>query len=724
MVAARSSEEKWEALREDVLQNAVNFLLHPRVKGSPIMQQRSFLVEKGLTNVEIEEAFRRVLDPSSNASSNTVATREGSTLIQQPMAQLVPSNSLPVVQTHSRPYWSQMAWAVSFLLAACTGTGFLFKRLLLQKLKLWIRRVVLEDDVGFVFSQKKLDEEVTMAAMVAVKSASTAAAEVASASQEMIKMHAEEKHYVSNIIQALEAHTLELTKAMTMMEGIMEARPKQLTSTKAQSIEKQYTIEDKSLEHIQTPQKLSISNVNLIETSINRDKDKCLEVPQSSRPDRAPHSASYLEVMAMLERGETPPGIQEINDKPPNPHQLPSVSCLHPKPKPWETARANSDNKILKLMTYNSSANAENHLKSAHTGNGLNQVNGPSCVQHLPSLPTSSSEGKGVVTASVNAVPWGRQRKAEQEQYSLPSFSENTVKTTEDAESAATGPLVTCSGSQDENGIHDDGHKRSTYLVSPLNVIPGVATTMKYCEGLQGEKIASSSLRESSLVPSSSGMPFNSEDVPGLVTANELKHTRRTALQSLLHSEGEDKGLEEITTFEVPSCVPDPVKFCEKGMQDDSKSSLVFSEVPEFEKFSLPVFPQGAQISSLTTGSDCVSTSVAESYQHLELKDKECEEPVETPFPDVVEMINVHRLEAQPLFNPQDSLQSSLSTTSMSANSQAMQNFFPTNEAVESKLDLVSESLEQECQRPLEQMKNMLSDEHQSGPSEIKEPEG
>ncbi len=47
-------------MREDYIQNAVNFLGHPKVKGSPVFYRRSFLEKKGLTKEEIDEAFRRV----------------------------------------------------------------------------------------------------------------------------------------------------------------------------------------------------------------------------------------------------------------------------------------------------------------------------------------------------------------------------------------------------------------------------------------------------------------------------------------------------------------------------------------------------------------------------------------------------------------------------------------------------------------------------------------
>ncbi|VFQ93805.1 unnamed protein product [Cuscuta campestris] len=49
-----------EPIREDQVQNAVEFLADPKVKGSPVMYKRSFLERKGLTKEKIDESFRRV----------------------------------------------------------------------------------------------------------------------------------------------------------------------------------------------------------------------------------------------------------------------------------------------------------------------------------------------------------------------------------------------------------------------------------------------------------------------------------------------------------------------------------------------------------------------------------------------------------------------------------------------------------------------------------------
>lgn len=49
-----------ESMREEQVQNAVKFLSHPKVMGSPVVYRCSFLEKKGLTKEEIDEAFRRV----------------------------------------------------------------------------------------------------------------------------------------------------------------------------------------------------------------------------------------------------------------------------------------------------------------------------------------------------------------------------------------------------------------------------------------------------------------------------------------------------------------------------------------------------------------------------------------------------------------------------------------------------------------------------------------
>ena len=62
-------------------------------------------------------------------------------------------------------------------------------------------------------------------------------------------------------------------------------------------------------------------------------------VPASTNPSVSQHPKSYMEIMAMIQRGEIPPGIKEINDSPPNPDQPLPKPHMAPRSKPWEVAQ-------------------------------------------------------------------------------------------------------------------------------------------------------------------------------------------------------------------------------------------------------------------------------------------------------------------------------------------------------------------------------------------------
>ena len=47
-----------QPMREDYVENAVKFLSHPKVRGSPVVYRGCFLEKKGLTFQEIDEARR------------------------------------------------------------------------------------------------------------------------------------------------------------------------------------------------------------------------------------------------------------------------------------------------------------------------------------------------------------------------------------------------------------------------------------------------------------------------------------------------------------------------------------------------------------------------------------------------------------------------------------------------------------------------------------------
>ncbi|KAF5732147.1 peroxisomal membrane protein PEX14 [Tripterygium wilfordii] len=80
--------------------------------------------------------------------------------------------------------------------------------------------------------------------------------------------------------------------------------------------------------------------------------------------------------MAMIQRGEKPPNIRDINDQPPNPNQQIPNPRIAPRTKPWDVGQAqNSSNQVLQ-----SQVSAEG-LNSNLQYNGLSyQLDGESSV--------------------------------------------------------------------------------------------------------------------------------------------------------------------------------------------------------------------------------------------------------------------------------------------------------------------------------------------------------
>ena len=52
--------------------------------------------------------------------------------------------------------------------------------------------------------------------------------------------------------------------------------------------------------------------------------------------DAPPHPPSYMHVLEMLEKGQTPPGIRDIDDKPPDPDARIPAATMSRRRKPWE----------------------------------------------------------------------------------------------------------------------------------------------------------------------------------------------------------------------------------------------------------------------------------------------------------------------------------------------------------------------------------------------------
>uniref|UniRef100_A0A0D9WBP8 Peroxisomal membrane protein PEX14 n=1 Tax=Leersia perrieri TaxID=77586 RepID=A0A0D9WBP8_9ORYZ len=207
------------AVREDYVGNAVKFLSHPKVRGSPVLYRRSFLEKKGLTNDEIDEAFRRVPDPqpstttpSPSPPSQQANSQNLSTLVQQPYAPAqpvtgpAPAGSI-VLATQPKFSWYRAFIAAGLLLGFGASAAVFVKKLLLPRLKSWIRKVVAEGDENKGRQLKsKVDEETAEA----VKASASAVSAIAKTNQELLASKDEEKKILVTLTQALDSQAKEL----------------------------------------------------------------------------------------------------------------------------------------------------------------------------------------------------------------------------------------------------------------------------------------------------------------------------------------------------------------------------------------------------------------------------------------------------------------------------------------------------------------------------------
>ncbi|KAJ1261174.1 hypothetical protein BS78_09G007500 [Paspalum vaginatum] len=205
-----------QPMREDYVQNAVKFLSHPKVKGSPVVYRRSFLEKKGLTTQEIDEAFRRVPDPQPSSTTTTASQQQVSTQGQTtggqtyaPVQSVHPAAAGPVV-LHTQPKfsWYRAFLAAGLLLGFGASAAVFIKKLFLPRLKSWIRSVVAEGDETQEGKQikAKIDEETAEA----VKASASAVSAIAKTNQQLLASKDEEKKILVTLTQALDSQAKEL----------------------------------------------------------------------------------------------------------------------------------------------------------------------------------------------------------------------------------------------------------------------------------------------------------------------------------------------------------------------------------------------------------------------------------------------------------------------------------------------------------------------------------
>ena len=110
--AAAAAAAATDKLREDLVSNAVQFLRHPNVVGTPLARRVAFLKRKGLTGSEIDAAVRRAAAAASEAGS---AAPSSVSVVVAPTAAAAAAPT---------PFWGSWKGAVcTALMAAGIGCG-------------------------------------------------------------------------------------------------------------------------------------------------------------------------------------------------------------------------------------------------------------------------------------------------------------------------------------------------------------------------------------------------------------------------------------------------------------------------------------------------------------------------------------------------------------------------------------------------------------------------
>ncbi|RYR77470.1 hypothetical protein Ahy_A01g001958 isoform C [Arachis hypogaea] len=332
-----------EPMREEQVQNAVKFLSHPKVKGSPVMYRRSFLERKGLTKEEIDEAFRRVPDSAPTVQTGGVTqdgqVKSSSNIQQQAQPQaLQPGlsasagvNTSSATLSRSRFHWSHALIAIGVLAASGAGTAIVVKNSILPRLKSWIRKVVIEEDDEEL---KKLNRKPTLVeeAAQAAKSAAAAAADVAKASQDMLISKEEEKKLFVEVVSLLDKQVQEMksmTNALRRIEAKMKISGLQISICNSplyicqkccRWVLIEYVLYQIMGENIATDgeyfllvqEDLRVTQTNTKQLIVNGKADydlhsvRSTSPPVSYEPPSSLHPKSYMEIMNMVQRGEKP----------------------------------------------------------------------------------------------------------------------------------------------------------------------------------------------------------------------------------------------------------------------------------------------------------------------------------------------------------------------------------------------------------------------------------
>jgi len=370
-------------MRESEIENATSFLRHPNVReSSDVSAKRGFLEGKGLTKEEIDEAFQRVGESGGSTATNAAATFDGNR--GGVMMVTKPSSS----SSSSYGFFGSLA-----RLAAVSGAAYLAypsarsaleraadrlaDRALANKKKTTDNgrdvKVIPDATVTLVSPGESIaaTPESFAVARAAERAAERAerATEEAKSLREEIKLEVSTtlRESISDVKKLLEAELkAEMRELKETLHTELAARdatsPKSYLSREAESSKLRewplatspqgsesgeslvYSPPKPSRQHPAASDEFTLNNAVRETSQVSQ-----VSVGDSPRMngkqtlDDPPHPSNFMDILQMIENGQTPPGIKDIDDAPPNPNaSIPRSSGSRPG-KPWEAKRGGDE---------------------------------------------------------------------------------------------------------------------------------------------------------------------------------------------------------------------------------------------------------------------------------------------------------------------------------------------------------------------------------------------
>ncbi|KAK9826884.1 hypothetical protein WJX81_004333 [Elliptochloris bilobata] len=412
-----------QELREDQIENAIAFLAHPKVRGSTVASKRSFLERKGLTSDEIDEAVRRVPEapapvptaPAGGAVPVKPYPTPSAAALQPYQAPAPPTPAPPPQPPAQEPIrWTQAVVGLGVVAAGAYGVHALLAPRVSQWYRTWRYGEAPPSDAA---AQERHTAELVAAAL------KEQAAEVRAAVESVRELaRAAEKGKApaapADALSLADLHS-ELRSFGAMLSELGDAAaPKQAAAELREAKDEIRALKD-AVAKLAAPAPApapvlaaSASRPNGLPPAADGAAASAGMggVPGAGPPlGEPPHPASYMEVLEMLENGETPPGIRaDINDTPPDPAAPPPPARLALRPKPWERAASAGPPPVASMAAAAGAAPGFPPASRLLGGSGSSRRAADGAVQitEIAAEPTTPTDAPATGGSSTGAPAW------------------------------------------------------------------------------------------------------------------------------------------------------------------------------------------------------------------------------------------------------------------------------------------------------------------------------